>query len=628
MHAVLLILSALISAAPMSAVPTGVNLADLDGWDIVVAPDAIASERYAAEELRDHLVRAGGPKLPIVQAAQGTARHVFIGPGAAMRKSSVGFDVEDLGSDDLRIVMRDELIAIAGGRPRGTLYGVYTFLEDYLGVRFVTEDFTHVPVVGPYRMVGPVDRIHRPSFEWRWTDFEANYARPEFAARRRLNGDSRSTGRTNKVKALPPGSRDWSLVGRYGGRSATILPGHTLQYLISPYEHAEEHPEYYQMWKGEMWAKKKYSDGKYMEGLQPCLSHPDVRRIVTRKTLSKLAESPDLKNVCVGQNDSSKYCDCDRCAAIDERAGSAAGSVLEIVNLVADAVAEEYPDRLVATFAYDYSQEPPMHLRPRPNVEIWYCQSQCFIHALDDPTCERNVVQYRRMRGWSKLTDNLMVWTYYMNHDRRGFQLPQPNLQWIDRDLRTHLAMGVKGLFTQATSSSNGNEFGGLRNYVLSRMMWDASQNAQQLMDEWVDLYYGPAAPPIRRWLRRLHDRALASGLHRHCVGGRYDEYGLDETDVQFGFDAIDEGMKLADRDEIRDRVEKASIWAYRSALEPVWYVTADNHVEKEVAEKVRPYAIRFFELCEKHGVKRTASGGYFTMEESLKRVQNHLGKW
>ena len=68
----------------------------------------------------------------------------------------------------------------------------------------------------------------------------------------------------------------------------------------------------------------------------------------------------------------------------------------------------------------------------------------------------------------------------------------------------------------------------------------------------------------------------------------------------------------------LRTRVELASIWAYRAALEPVWYVTADKHVEPEVAEKMRPYAIKFFELCRKHGVQRTASGGYFAIPRSI----------
>ena len=154
--------SSFIISCSIAPVSTGVDLAQLDGWDIVLAPDAIASEVYAAEEFRDHLVLAGVPELPIVRTAKRPGRHVFIGSSHDMQRSPVGFGTDGFGSDDLRIVVRDDHIAIAGGRPRGTLYGVYTFLEDYLGIRFVTADFTHVPPVGHYRNIGPIDRFYQP----------------------------------------------------------------------------------------------------------------------------------------------------------------------------------------------------------------------------------------------------------------------------------------------------------------------------------------------------------------------------------------------------------------------------------------------------------------------------------
>ena len=221
MTASLFALWSLVAPGPASAVPVGVDLAALDGWDIVVAPDAIASEIYAAEEFRDHLVLAGGPKLPIVHTAERPDRHVFVGPGAAMRRSAVGFGIDGLGGEDLRIVVRDGHIVIAGGRPRGTLYGVYTFLEDYLGVRFLTPDDTHVPPLGPWRRIGPVDRTYRPPLAWRWVAFEDNYARPDFAARLRQNA--------GEVEVVPPGTRDWSKVGKYGGRSPIQLVEHTFR---------------------------------------------------------------------------------------------------------------------------------------------------------------------------------------------------------------------------------------------------------------------------------------------------------------------------------------------------------------------------------------------------------------
>ena len=143
----------------------GVDLAAMKEWNIVVAEDAIPSERYAAEEFQRLFAEAAAVELPIVTSVRRPGHHVFIGPGAAMRASNVGFDIKKFGDEDLRIVIRDGNIAIAGGRPRGTLYGTYTFLEDYLGVRFLTHDHTYVPTVGKWRVVGPVDRFYHPPLE-------------------------------------------------------------------------------------------------------------------------------------------------------------------------------------------------------------------------------------------------------------------------------------------------------------------------------------------------------------------------------------------------------------------------------------------------------------------------------
>ena len=102
----------------------GVNLAAMQGWDIVVSADAIPSEKYAAEEFQEFFAEASGIRLSIVTSVDRPDRHIFIGPGESLHSSPIGFGVNDLGGEDLRIVVRNGNIAIAGGRPRGTLYGV------------------------------------------------------------------------------------------------------------------------------------------------------------------------------------------------------------------------------------------------------------------------------------------------------------------------------------------------------------------------------------------------------------------------------------------------------------------------------------------------------------------------
>ena len=84
----------------------------------------------------------------------------------------------------------------------------------------------------------------------------------------------------------------------------------------------------------------------------------------------------------------------------------------------------------------------------------------------------------------------------------------------------------------------------------------------------------------------------------------RLSDYGLDTTDAQAGLDAFAEAIRLADTDTVRAHVERASICAYRAALEPIWY-RDKGPLEPQVAKRMRPLAKRFFELCDTYAVDR-----------------------
>jgi hypothetical protein len=110
-------------------------------WDIVVPPEAIPSEKYAAEEFQRWFGKATGIELPLRSAAQGRTDHVYIDPDIAPLDSAT------MGEEELQIIVESDRVVIVGGRPRGTLYGVYQFLEDFIGVRFLTHDHAHIPPI-------------------------------------------------------------------------------------------------------------------------------------------------------------------------------------------------------------------------------------------------------------------------------------------------------------------------------------------------------------------------------------------------------------------------------------------------------------------------------------------------
>lgn len=577
-----------------------VDLARLQGWRIVVAPDAIPSEKYAAGELKHFLKKAGGADLEIGQVSEPNTKCIFIGPGKAMRASPSGFDTKGLVSDDLRILVTKEAIAIAGGRPRGTLYGVYQFLEDHLGVRFLTAKHTHVPRMKATHPIPAQDQTFRPPLVYRRSYYAESESDPVFATRLRNHSQF--------IKE-----------DRLGGRIRMKLINHSFNNLLPTRRYGKEHPEYYCLVKG----KRRNDTLKDWggQGNQPCLTNPDVLPIVTENLLKRLKKNPDVANTSVSQNDNRYYCRCEKCAAVDAREESHMGSLLAFVNRVAERVEKEYPKIQVGTLAYMYSRKPPKTLRPRANVQIQLCSIECcMIHPIDDPNCPRNTPFCRDMTGWGRICRNVTIWSYNTNFS--NYLLPCPNLRVIAPNIRYFVKNGARGIMMQGAYNAAGMEFSELRHYVTSRLLWNPKLDEKVLFDEFVTLHYGKAAAPIKGFIDHVHETALKNGAHRFFYGNAK-QYGLDESVAKKGLESFARAAELAKEEPYASRVEKASLCALRMAIEPVWSKGPTKPDGKELP-RLRELASRFFALCRKHGIERCSEGGSLDRDE--KRVMEVLG--
>ncbi len=355
---------------------------------------------------------------------------------------------------------------------------------------------------------------------------------------------------------------------------------------------------------------------------EPCLTNPDVLKIVTEAVLAELKAHPEKENISVSQNDNAQNCLCPNCKAIDDREGTPMGTLLEFVNAIADTVAKEHPTVKVGTLSYWYTRKPPKTLKPRPNVQIQLCSIECcMIHPINDPTCEKNVQFCQDMDEWGKLTQNIFIWNYNTNFS--NYLLPCPNLRVIEPNIRYFVDHGAKGIFMQAAGNSTGAELSDLRNYVMANLLWDPTRSGQQLVDEFLDLHYGKAAPPIRRFINMYHDHCESKGIHRNCFG-RAADYAIDETIATAAMDAFAEALTLADSDAVKSRVEKASICAYRAAIDPAWDVPGDSTLEADQVQKMRPLVKRLFELCAKFEVPMFSEGT--TIEQAKQRLRENLG--
>ena len=128
---------------------------------IVLAKEAIPAERTAADELAGYLGKITGGTFAVVEeSAASSGPCLYVGPTAFARAHGLDtiwgperWALRSVGSD----------LVLVGGRPRGTLYAVYHFLEDELGVRWWNTLEEHVPPLPTLHiLVGPAGRAEVP----------------------------------------------------------------------------------------------------------------------------------------------------------------------------------------------------------------------------------------------------------------------------------------------------------------------------------------------------------------------------------------------------------------------------------------------------------------------------------
>ena len=444
-------------------------------YSIVVPEKASPSQKYAAEELRDFTEKATGVRLPIVTDAKPIpAKAIVLGDADAMNRVPPD-------TDGFRLKVDGSRLYIIGSAERGTLYGVYEFLERFVGCRWYASWHTVVPKRERIEVPSNLDEAQTPAFAMRepyWFDVTQNQ---EFAARLRVN------------------SRSWkSLDEKYGGNPYRFGGGlgscHTFNSLLPAKEYFDEHPEYFSMINGK----------RVRELTQPCLTNPDVLRIITSNVLERIRKDPGAKFYGVSQEDNNHYCQCPNCKAIDDEEGSPSGTNVRFVNAVAEAVEKEFPDVLIETLAYSYTQKAPKKTKLRHNVVPCLCAISCdFARPIYESQYEENISFRKDIEDWGRQTDFLFVWDY--TTDFAHYPLPWANVYSLQGNMRFFRRNNVKAIFALGAWQGRHADFGELKAWLLAKWMWNPDLPMKPLLDDFFAGYYGKGAPFVREYFEKLH---------------------------------------------------------------------------------------------------------------------------
>lgn len=513
-------------------------------WKIVIKDQASAVETHAAQELRHFLEEISGVRLPVVDdQGELSSQEIILGENRHLVESGISLVTGKLGSDGFIIRTTEDSLVIVGGSPRGTLYGVYSFLEEYMGIRWFSSKVSRIPKRKQIT-IPDIDVEQTPPLEYREPFFFDAFD-GDWAARNKMKGNFQR------------------LEEKHGGKMHySSLFVHTFDHFVSVKQYFDEHPEYFSEVNGK----------RISEHTQLCLTNPDVVRITVQNVRKWIEQNPGIGIVSVSQNDCYNPCQCANCRAIDEAEGSHSGSLIHFVNQVAEEIEHDHPELAIDTIAYQYTRKPPKTIRPRKNVIVRLCDIECcFSHPLKN--C-RELGSFRArsesghsfkddLAGWSKVCDRIFVWDYVTNF--WNYVMPFPNLRVLQPNIKFFIENHVTGIFEQGSyAEGGGGEFAELRAYLLAKLLWNPDYNVDLAINEFLAGYYGMAAAPLREYIDFLHDKVEREGIHM----GIYDA----PTNLYLSAEVIDKAIELFDRAEMLADDEETLV-RVRAARLPIRYV-------------------------------------------------------
>lgn len=435
---------------------------------VIITPnDATPGEKYAAEELRSHIIEIAGVELRLIPESYyspASGPCISIGRTNLSRRHIADREIEALGDDGYRVFTRKGNLFFAGGRRRGAMYAVYEFLES-LGVRWYSPDYTVVPKIADIRM--PADFGHVPQFRYRdqWWN---NGTTHEWLARMRVNGSN---------------GQDHFLPEAMGGSAVTMHSCHSYATLVPPAEHFSKRPE---------WFALKEDGNRSAHEL--CLTNPELREFLAQRVLSDLrSRNGKVDYYWVSQNDGgATACFCERCTA--ERVAHGGNDRWSANNIgfashIADLVKQEFPNVLIKTLAYNYTRPAPEKMTASDRVLVEICGN---FKPGDD--AHRTLV-----RDWSKVARNISVYTY--GGSNYGYWWPYPNVREHGMQYPWALESGVTAFYVQGTAIGKGAGLVDMKAYISARMAWDPSRDVRKEIRAFADGFYGPAGKHVVEYL-------------------------------------------------------------------------------------------------------------------------------
>jgi len=506
-------------------------------WNAVIAvsPDARPAARYAASELQTYLGEAAGSKITISEKLSPDKINILVGSGSlitsagintvtpAVRDSFIikffktksGEIIHVLGNDDL--VKSPEKLSNSGSWEnlfeKGTLFGVYDFLERYCGAGFYFPGSFGTAIPVQKNIVIPaMDIYEAPDWIFRTT---SPWSR-SFAA---VDGISRIPG---GYPHTAPEYVSWvhreRLINRHETRFIPRCHGLTGHGLIERF--GKSNPEYFALLPdgrrdndltkqhpGQLcYTSRKVEDEVVADIVSFNKGEPAEKRNIYRERWKRAVWDPSFWQpgfVNVMPQDSfgeHSFCRCDSCKPFYTTDGNYSDYIFGFVARVAEKVKLAAPEMTITTMAYaSYTHVPSIKFPDNVRVML----------ALMGPWEEKYPAQQKEndafIHEWNQKMGGgrtISLWTY-VNDYNRGIPpgVPPLSVRQISSYYKRN-APYILGTYQENEIQYRLHQY--LNNFIFYKIAWDNQADTEKLLAEHYSKMFGPAAAEIEKIFNRL----------------------------------------------------------------------------------------------------------------------------
>lgn len=520
--------------------------------DVVIASDAPKSVEFAACEMTNFLSRALGGAVPVVSAPAPGRVSVVLGVNKWAK--AAGLRPENLPRDGFEERVTDGMVLIAGvdspdidfaalvrnGRlagvapnvrhgERGTLFGVYDFLERHVGCRFYFPGELGEVVPRRARIEVPAGaRSCAPVFKVRDVYLQGDGVWP---------GESGVVDR-NRIKCL-----DWL---RLRLQTESIPCCHGLNNLQLSDRFGATHPEWFCLtrdqhggglrretgtgrnagsWKNQMcftndalWDQIFADIMAYFAGEDPA-----ARGIRREWNSSPSGWGPNFSGryVDIMAQDGMQECFCDKCQAAYDKSRGITGYATELIWGRTAALARRLADAGCPAIVTQMSYSP---YRAMPSCElpsnVWVMVARNGPWSVGNPSAVAS--DKADIAAWAeKLGHKVWMWTYPAKHSGSPLSLKGPP-DYAPRAWHSYYkAMAPWSMGSFAESESVNSLVHYMNYYVFSKLAWDLDVDIDALLDEHYRLMYGAAAAKMkeafetfeRKWIGEIAGNTVDTPL-------------------------------------------------------------------------------------------------------------------